>query len=506
MNAPESPSPSRPRRRRWFQYSLRTLLLVVTVAAVLLGIWTGRARRQKEAVEAIRELGGYVGYSSADGDAPGPDWLRKWLGIDYFDSVVCVYVVGDGFTDDDLEQLQSLRGLKSLCLLAPNITDAGLEHVGHLHDLKILWLGGPGITDAGFAHLKHLRMLTRLTIERGAVVDRDSRPGAPATGPDATHRGATVDREVMMRCSHALHEPTAMKFRETPLKDVCEYLATMHGIKVEIAADVAQDARSHGDYPITCTMKGVSLGTALDSLLPPLGLDWAMGREGLIITTKGRATRTTQVTAVAMETFRDLPSLQTLEVRAPEFASRGWEHLEGLTQLQELDLEGIPLTDAGLAHLAGLVRLRDLNLSSTRLTDAGLEHLEGLVQLQSLHLHHTQITGAGLRHLGRLTQLRNLHLQLTPVVDAELKHLEGLTGLRSLDLSETPIGDAGLEHLKGLTQLEDLILFGTKVTDAGLKDLMEMTRLNRLVLIATPVTNQGIKDLQKALPRCRINR
>ena len=214
MNAPESPS--RPRRRRWFQYSLRTLLLVVTVAAVLLGIWTGRARRQKEAVEAIRELGGYVGYSSADGDAPGPDWLAEVAGNRLLRPRrlrLCrrrwVHRRRPGATP-------SLRGLKTLALLGPNITDAGLEHVGRLGDLEMLSLGGPGITDAGFAHLKHLRKLTRLTIERGAVVDGDRPPAALATGPDATRREAPVDPNVMMRGSCGVRSVNENESTATP--------------------------------------------------------------------------------------------------------------------------------------------------------------------------------------------------------------------------------------------------------------------------------------------------
>ena len=107
-------------------------------------------------------MGGFVAYSSADGPAPGPEWLRDRLGIDYFDHVVAAYIVGDSSKDADLEQLQALRGLKTLFLLAPNVTDAGLEHVGRLRDLDMLWLGGPAITDAGFAQAE-----ARQAVEHG---------------------------------------------------------------------------------------------------------------------------------------------------------------------------------------------------------------------------------------------------------------------------------------------------------------------------------------------------
>jgi predicted xylose isomerase-like sugar epimerase len=47
-------------KRRWFRFSLRMLLLVVTVLCVWLGFNVNAARRQKEAVQAIRLAGGSV--------------------------------------------------------------------------------------------------------------------------------------------------------------------------------------------------------------------------------------------------------------------------------------------------------------------------------------------------------------------------------------------------------------------------------------------------------------
>ena len=47
--------------RRWFQFSLRTLLIVVTLVAGLLGAWRAYVepyRRQRETMALIKELGG----------------------------------------------------------------------------------------------------------------------------------------------------------------------------------------------------------------------------------------------------------------------------------------------------------------------------------------------------------------------------------------------------------------------------------------------------------------
>src|SRR5438552_1945508 len=80
-------------RRRLFQISLRTLLGLITVAAIWLGYITHRAREQKVAVARIKELGGRVVYdyqaanTAANATPPGWPWLRRLVGDEYFQDV-----------------------------------------------------------------------------------------------------------------------------------------------------------------------------------------------------------------------------------------------------------------------------------------------------------------------------------------------------------------------------------------------------------------------------------
>ena len=70
-------------RRRWFHFSLRILLLVVTVLCVWLGFKVNAARRQKEAVTAtILDTDGTSGYISGAGNDFGtqtidPNFTRR---------------------------------------------------------------------------------------------------------------------------------------------------------------------------------------------------------------------------------------------------------------------------------------------------------------------------------------------------------------------------------------------------------------------------------------------
>lgn len=170
-------------KRRWYQYSLRTLLIIVTFFAVAcswFAVKLQQARRQREAVETIVKFGGAVRYEYQlagtiipPEEPPGPVWIRKLLGDDFFANVaeVCLWGTGTQITDADLEQLKGLTMLQELQLWGTQITDAGLKHLKGLTTLQTLQLQDTQITDAGLEHLKGLRQLQELHIERTQVTD-----------------------------------------------------------------------------------------------------------------------------------------------------------------------------------------------------------------------------------------------------------------------------------------------------------------------------------------------
>jgi len=110
--------------RRRFQFSFRSLLLFVVVVSAPLGwfAWEmGKARRQREAVEAIGKAGGEVYFDCQRdewrgrirGGAPTtPAWLRKLLGDDFFRNVVLVNGGFGVFGDNDARHLQELMNVE----------------------------------------------------------------------------------------------------------------------------------------------------------------------------------------------------------------------------------------------------------------------------------------------------------------------------------------------------------------------------------------------------------
>ena len=163
---PKIVEPKSKPRRRWFQFSLRTLLIVVTLAGCGFG-WLGKnvweARRQQADVAAIEKSGGHVIYDyqidsqgkhAPNAVPPGPAWLHALLGDDCFRRVREVHILTGHASDADLGHLAGLKTLERLSVCGPKVTDAGLEHLRGLTQLKECDVTYTSVTDAGAAKLR----------------------------------------------------------------------------------------------------------------------------------------------------------------------------------------------------------------------------------------------------------------------------------------------------------------------------------------------------------------
>jgi Leucine Rich repeat len=193
--APKSDPPKR--KRRWFQFSLRTLMIFVVIVAIPCA-WLGRKiaqkRREREAVASVVKLGGRVFFdyqrdetgsrpagppggtkTSASwrekADPAGPAWLRSFLGDDFFSEVGGVWADSSAFTDAHLDGIGHFLYLQDLSLQGSRVTDAGLANVESLRRLKHLYLDNTRIGDDGLAHLSGLSLLERLSLHGTGITD-----------------------------------------------------------------------------------------------------------------------------------------------------------------------------------------------------------------------------------------------------------------------------------------------------------------------------------------------
>jgi hypothetical protein len=168
--------------RRAFTLRLRTrgLLLLVLVAAVILGWIQNNARVQRDAVAAIQRAGGSVVYDFGVARSPqdSPGTTRGWLGalvsalgVDYFYNVTAVACGERPITDAELAHIGRLGRLRSLTAFRTRATDAGLGRLCGLVKLEVLILGAPDVTDAGLAQLRGLRSLEIFWLEDAQITD-----------------------------------------------------------------------------------------------------------------------------------------------------------------------------------------------------------------------------------------------------------------------------------------------------------------------------------------------
>ena len=187
-----TPEPNRHARRRWLRYSLRSLLVAMTIGCVAFGLWRNSAEKQRRAVAVIEEAGGFVGY---DYDLYGEEtpWLAHLLGRDYVASVEEAYLAG--YTDAPLVAASHLRRLlwlevnmhvlnhsrlelladctevRDLTLPEADITDEGLASLEGMVHLEALSLENCQIGDGGIVHLRKLKSLKQLDLRGTHITD-----------------------------------------------------------------------------------------------------------------------------------------------------------------------------------------------------------------------------------------------------------------------------------------------------------------------------------------------
>jgi hypothetical protein len=189
-----------------FRVPLRVTVrsLAVAILGVALGmswlVWNAKA--QRDAVAAVRAVGGRVFYGAewarkTPGAGPSETragWIEHILGVDYVDTpevvilnldnasldlswvgrlshLKALILSGRGVTDAGLAPVSRLSGLRELALFSTFVTDTGLSHIEGLTDLRSLQLSGLPITSSGLAHLRGLSRLQNLELDRTCVTD-----------------------------------------------------------------------------------------------------------------------------------------------------------------------------------------------------------------------------------------------------------------------------------------------------------------------------------------------
>jgi hypothetical protein len=174
-------------KHRWYQFSLRTLGLVLTLCTVVawLAHLQQRAAEQQRVVELLTlryESEHYdppvrYDFECAGLDAPQnvPSWLVNALGVDCFAEVTEARTNSFPKSAEErgakgLHRYSTFRELKSLDLFAPDIRDDDLVVLNHHPRLETLHLLFTNVTGRGFQEASFRSNLRKLTLQ-GCPVD-----------------------------------------------------------------------------------------------------------------------------------------------------------------------------------------------------------------------------------------------------------------------------------------------------------------------------------------------
>lgn len=152
------------RTSQFLRFSLRTLLLLTMVVAVLCALPVHRAYTQKRGRDWVVSQNGHITFSYKydtekqqwvhDATLPYPNWLVEALGIDFFASVDTIVL--DNKEVVDLSPITDLQNLRCLGIYIEIKDDLDFTPLSHLPHLQSLYLDYTGISSA---KLEHLRVL-----------------------------------------------------------------------------------------------------------------------------------------------------------------------------------------------------------------------------------------------------------------------------------------------------------------------------------------------------------
>lgn len=121
--------------------------------------------------------------------------------------------------------------------------------------------------------------------------------------------------ETEERIYSSLKAPVSVHFDNSPLKDILNHIAESQGINVAIDMQGLADAGSTESTPVTISVDGVRLESALNLMLAQLQLDYVVENETLMITSKSRRQGDMKVV-----TYQVADLVTPLSARAPTSA------------------------------------------------------------------------------------------------------------------------------------------------------------------------------------------
>jgi hypothetical protein len=155
--------------RRYLRFSVRGMLLALTVGCLLFGRQVESRRRMIVAADELMNNGTnpYSTIRLADLGYYGPENHRAML-LRFWDAQALPYSVVVDYVRDErvLATVSQLTSIQKLNFGSPDPCDEWLRYLAPLQELRVLYLNCPMLTDRAIAHISRLNRLEQLLICR----------------------------------------------------------------------------------------------------------------------------------------------------------------------------------------------------------------------------------------------------------------------------------------------------------------------------------------------------
>lgn len=404
-NADEKSTAEKKRpRRRWFQFSLRSLLVMMLVLGCGLGWLMSIYRRHQAAWEPIRVIqsvqGGRTQIQFGPWRKPTSTWFERALGFGDPDQPHTILLL-----PANNDQMKVLRQFPELVVL--HLQFRPFDTNDHFQDfvappkLRAIHLESDILSERDAICLQKIPTLQSLGLS--------SRPGmanANPVGPKSNF-GPLASAPALRTLSFF-----GFDFQPGDLTSL-SHQQTLEQLTISTCGGITdQDLMSVSDFPnlfrLSLTYCPVD-GTGLQPFL-----------EGA-------------------------PKLELLELSFSRITDDGLAVICYKDRnLRSLVLASTLITDAGRDHWVNLISLRAIDLSNTSVSDLTAKELSRLPQLSWLTLKGTQVTDLGVVELANLPKLENLNLDQTAVTGECLRAFTDHPSLKELRISIALAGSPGL--------------------------------------------------------------
>jgi internalin A len=351
-----------------------------------------------------------AGWIARGAEAPQPDLARsiEALGGDVVrgsdGNIVEVSLARTWASNNDIERVVEIKGLKRLDLSFTYVSDAGIERLQQLQQLEELTLDATeAITDAAASYLRANKHLRKLVLRGTDITDVGMPYLAALTGLKSLDLSHTMVGDVGLESLPALSELEELDLGGTRITGInLNFLKLLPKLR-KLSFNGIQRRNAGACWTPLITdldLDTISLLSGLEDL--NLGVGVSLGKTGVPV-------------------------------------GAGNCHVTG----------GIQLTDLGVAKLAKLTKLRRLDISGAKITPTGLKMLEKLPQLERLSLWNcTALDDSAAPEFKSFAKLSNLDLSYTSAGDGTLNSLAGLPDLKLLYLTDTKVTPAGVQAFR----------------------------------------------------------